>query len=226
LDAFAHTVAHDLKNPLSLIIGFSDLLQSDAEDLSGDDVQNSINTIKTTGQKMTNIIDELLLLASVRQKAEVETTPLDMSLIVAEAKSRLQQMIAKYEGQLVVAAEWPTAVGYAPWVEEVWVNYISKALKKGGQPPHIELGATKDSVGQVCFWVKDNGSGLSEEEQAQLFTEFTRLHKTRAQGHGLGLSIVRRIVERLNGQVGIQQEPEGGSAFFFTLPKPPYLATE
>ncbi|MCK4449343.1 MAG: HAMP domain-containing histidine kinase, partial [Anaerolineae bacterium] len=108
--------------------------------------------------------------------------------------------------------------GYPLWVEEVWANYLSNAIKYGGQPPRVELGATVQADGYVCFWVRDNGDGIPPEERAHLFTPFTRLDRTRAQGHGLGLSIVRRIVEKLGGQVGVESEMGRGSVFTFTLP--------
>jgi signal transduction histidine kinase len=70
----------------------------------------------------------------------------------------------------------------------------------------------------VRFWVRDNGAGLSPDDQARLFTPFTQIHQARAEGHGLGLSIVQRIVEKLGGQVGMESEAGQGSVFFFTLP--------
>jgi two-component system sensor histidine kinase/response regulator len=70
----------------------------------------------------------------------------------------------------------------------------------------------------VRFWIRDNGPGLTPEEQAQLFTPFTQLSRVRANGHGLGLSIVQRIVKKLNGQAGVVSQVDGGSVFFFTLP--------
>jgi signal transduction histidine kinase len=73
----------------------------------------------------------------------------------------------------------------------------------------------------IRFWIRDNGPGLTEEEQARLFTPFTRLNQVRAKGHGLGLSIVRRIVEKLNGQVGVESLLGEGSTFSFTLPGAP-----
>ena len=73
----------------------------------------------------------------------------------------------------------------------------------------------------IRFWVRDNGPGLTPEEQARLFAPFERLHRGRAEGHGLGLSIVRRIVEKLGGQAGVESEPGQGSLFFFTLPAAP-----
>jgi signal transduction histidine kinase len=111
------------------------------------------------------------------------------------------------------------ALGYAPWLEEVWANYISNAIKYGGQPPLVELGADSLPSSQVRFWVRDNGPGLKPEEQERLFTPFTRLDQARARGHGLGLSIVRRIVEKLNGSVGVESQtiPGKGCTFWFTL---------
>ncbi len=113
---------------------------------------------------------------------------------------------------------WPVALGYAPWIEEVWANYMSNAIKYGGQPPRLELGATRQVDDMIRFWVRDNGPGLTPEDQEALFTPFTRLDQVRATGHGLGLSIARRIVENLDGQVGVESEPDQGSLFYFTLP--------
>ena len=98
---------------------------------------------------------------------------------------------------------------------------MSNALKYGGQPPRVELGATEQEDGTVRFWVRDNGHGLTPEEQARLFTPFTRLDQVSAKGHGLGLSIVRRIVEKMGGQVGVESQVGQGSTFVFTLPMAP-----
>jgi signal transduction histidine kinase len=225
LDAFAHTVAHDLKGPLSTMLGFAGVLPRTWHTISAEEIQEYLHIIANTGKKMNNIIDELLLLASVR-KEEVETTPLDMVSIVAEAQQRLGYMIEEYQAEIIVPADWPSALGYAPWVEEVWANYISNAIKYGGQPPRVELGASPPSVppvggevrgGTVRFWVRDNGHGLSPDEQARLFTPFTQLHQVRARGHGLGLSIVQRIMEKLGGQVEVESQVGQGSTFAFIL---------
>lgn len=220
MDAFAHTVAHDLKNPVGLIIGFAELEQKSVV-TSSDDLQQSLQVIARVGHKMNNIIEELLLLAGVRQ-TQVEAKPLDMTSILAEAQSRLSDVIQEQRAEIVVQqpGAWPVALGHAPWVEEVWINYISNGIKYGGRPPHLELGATAQDDGRVRFWIRDNGPGLTPEERGRMFIPFTRLAQARATGHGLGLSIVRRIVERLGGQVGVESEglPGRGSVFYFTLP--------
>ena len=112
---------------------------------------------------------------------------------------------------------WPTAWGHPPWIEAVWSNYISNGLKYGGSPPHLQLGASQQTDGMVRFWIKDNGPGLSPVQQAKLFVPLNRLHKDRAKGHGLGLSIVRRIVQHLGGKVGVESQLGEGSVFYFEL---------
>jgi PAS domain S-box-containing protein len=227
LDAFVHTVAHDLKNPLNLIIGYSEVLKEDALTMSRRDLQNRLRRLAQHGHKMNDIVDELLLLAGVRQ-VEVELGPVDMASIVNEALDRLELLIEEHEAEIVYPDSWPTALGYSLWVEEVWVNYLSNAIKYGGKPPRVVCGAgpameptrpvDDGEKTMIRFWVRDNGLGLTEGEQGRLFTPFTRLEQVRTKGHGLGLSIVRRIVEKLGGSVGVESQVGQGSLFFFTLP--------
>jgi two-component system sensor histidine kinase/response regulator len=217
LDAFAHTVAHDLKGPLSTGIGICSLLHDNWPELSAEQIDQLLQNIVRVTRKMDNIVEELLLLASVR-KEEVEVTQIDMGAIVAGAQERLAHMITKHEAEVIVPDTWPAASGYGPWIEEVWTNYLSNAIRYGGRPPRVELGASLEPDHRVRFWVRDNGAGLTPEEQSRLFTPFSRLEQVRVKGHGLGLSIVRRIVEKLGGEVGVESEVGQGSVFSFTLP--------
>jgi signal transduction histidine kinase len=219
LDAFAHTVAHDLKNPLGLILNYSELMGHDFISLPEADQQRCLQTVLQCSFKIQNIVDELLLLSEAR-KAEAIHLPLDMASIVAEAQRRLLRTAEDYHAEMIIppASAWPVAMGHTPWIEQVWVNYISNALKYGGRPPRVELGADPPSDGMVRFWVRDNGPGFTPEEQARLFTPFTRLAQMSAEGHGLGLSIVQRIVDKLGGQVSAESRVGQGSVFSFTLP--------
>lgn len=218
LDAFAHTVAHDLKNPLGVMTSYAQFLKKYATKLSLDDLQKYADQIVQSGQKMSNLIDELLLLASIRAE---EFTPESVSMgpVLEEVLKRLSHMIEEYGAELVVPTDWPVVWGYGPWIEEVWTNYISNAIKYGGVPPKIELGATPQADGMVQFWVRDNGNGLTPEEQERVFTPFTRMSQLNVEGHGLGLSIVHRIVKKLGGKVGVSSEgtPGKGSVFSFYL---------
>jgi signal transduction histidine kinase len=219
LDAFAHTAAHDLKNPLNSLVNSSELLIECYDTMADGERLECLQSITRSGLKMANIIDELLLLAGVRQK-QAEIKPMDMASVVAEAQQRLTSMITESQTEIVMPVEWPAALGHDPWVEEVWVNYLSNAIKYGGKPPRVELGAGVQPDGMIRFWASDNGPGIALEDQDRLFTPFTRLDQVSAKGYGLGLSIVRRIVEKLGGQVGVESEgiPGQGSIFYFTLP--------
>lgn len=219
LDAFAHTVAHDLKSPLSVLLG----LTGDADELlpllSPNEIQQSWQMIGNSTQKLINIVDELLLLASVRGQ-DIQPEPLEMGGLVSQALARVNHHVKEYGGEIVLPDFWLIPLGYAPWVEEVWVNYLSNAFKYGGRPPLIQLGNEHLPDRQIRFWVRDNGAGLSPEQIERLFIPFERLHQVHTKGHGLGLSIVRRIVEKLGGRVGAisNQNTGQGSTFYFTLP--------
>ncbi|MBN2007282.1 MAG: PAS domain S-box protein [Anaerolineae bacterium] len=233
LDAFAHTVAHDLKSPLTALIGFAGLLEKRADVWTPERIRQSAQRILMTAYKLTSIIEELMLLAGVRRMEDIPHCLLDMSSLIRNVRERLALLIEERQPEIYLPDSWPTAIGYGPWVEEIWANYISNAIKYGGAPPRVELGwdivegpaqgigndgrrGNLKSVGR--FWVRDNGVGLTLEQQRQLFAEFTRMHQTHAQGHGLGLSIVRRIIGKLGGQVGVESRPGEGSIFYFTLP--------
>jgi signal transduction histidine kinase len=216
LDAFARTVAHDIKGPLGNIVMSADILQRYTQAADDQTVIEIAQGVGTSARKTINIVDELLLLSSVRQES-VSKNPLDMADIVRQAQRRLDWMVDSYQGQVDLPADWPVAEGYGPWVEEIWVNYLSNGLKYGGRPPHLVLGATELGNGTVRFWVKDNGPGIPPDKLGTLFTEFTRIERTRAEGHGLGLSIVKRIATKLGGEVGAESELGGGSKFYFAL---------
>ncbi|MCB0194021.1 MAG: GAF domain-containing protein [Anaerolineae bacterium] len=218
LDAFAHTIGYTLRDPVSLIIGYTELLRSQSG--LSDTLHEYLNSIARNGLKMSNIIDELQVLTGVR-RAKIVPKPLSMLRIVAEVQQRLAHLIQEHDAKIIVSEYWPAAIGHKPWIEEVWANYLSNAIKHGGQPPRIYVGATEQSDGMIRFWVRDNGPGFTPEEQAQFFTEFTNLSQRRVTEYSLGLAIVKRIVTKLGGEVGVESDgiPGEGTIFTFTLPK-------
>jgi PAS domain S-box-containing protein len=218
LEAFAHTVAHDLKNPLNLVIGFGELLSDAYPELTVEERFEYIHQMQSGAEKAVDIVDALLLLAGVRTLDTVRIGPLDTGSIVEEVLNRMEPVIEEYGATVAMPEDWPVVKGYAPWVEEIWVNYLSNALKYGGRPPHVELGSEETPNGDVRFWVQDNGQGLTPSEQAKLFRPFTRVDRRGLEGHGLGLSIVQRIAEKLGGEVGVESVVGEGSRFTFTLP--------
>ncbi|MCA9981543.1 MAG: HAMP domain-containing histidine kinase, partial [Anaerolineales bacterium] len=222
LDAFAHTVAHDLKNPLTNLQLYADIVQ---RQLSADDdptLVRGMRHIVENAARMGRIMEALLLLSGVRRQ-QVALAPLNMAQIVEQAQQRLQIQAQAAKADIYLPSAWPTAVGYAPWVEEIWYNYLSNGLKYGGRPCRLELGATAVDTphlgaSYIRFWVRDNGPGVYPEIQHTLFEEFTQLTPEQRDGYGLGLSIVRRIATKLGGHVGFETAVGKGSLFYFTLP--------
>jgi PAS domain S-box-containing protein len=219
LDAFSHTVAHDLKSVLSAIVTGSGLIKWGIDTMSKTELLEVNDLISQSATKTMYITKELLTLASVRQQ-EIVTVPVNMLSIIRESMIRLTDLIKEKNAEIILPESFPDVMGYESWLEEVWANYISNAIKYGGVSPVVTIGADVLPDNRIKFWIKDNGKGLSEEEITLLFHKFTRLDTLRAEGHGLGLSIVKRIIEKLNGDTGVESEniPGEGCTFYFTLP--------
>lgn len=221
LDAFAHTVAHDLRNPLNLIVGFADLL-SEMNEADFEELHPHLMTIANTGRLMINIVDELMLLSGVR-KANPAMVPVDLRRAADSAVQRLAHLAEEVGAEIEVQDSLPPALGHPPWVEEALVNYVSNAIKYGGAPPKVLISAQLLEDGRVRCDVRDNGRGIANCDMQSLFMPFRRLETVRAQGHGLGLSIVRRIIERMHGEVSVESAEGSGSTFSFTLPSGNHL---
>lgn len=216
LEAYAHTIAHSLKTPLAAASRFLEILQKFKSDGMNDD-QRHLAQQATSALSMTgSAVDALLLLSTVSQR-NVEVRELDMDSLVGQAMSQLEDLRAANRARIKLPRSWPRALGYAPWIGEVWLNLLSNALKYGGVPPEIEVGGAPHA-GMARFWVRDNGTTLSDSQRARVFVPFTRLHQDRAAGHGLGLATVQRIVARLGGTVGASARAQGGNEFYFSLP--------
>jgi len=219
LDAFAHTVAHDLRNPLGVIDNAVYLLKRDLQGRTTPEIEEYLGLFTRSTKRMRDLIEGLLTLAGIAHH-QAAFKPLVMGNIVANTLERLGRLRAERGGEIRLPEQWPLVYGHPSWVEELWTNLVSNGLKYGGVPPRLELGATPEQ-GRVRFWVRDQGPGLTEEQRNRLFVPFTRLHKLSGEGYGLGLSIVQRIASKLGGEAGVESAPGAGSTFYFTLPTQP-----
>jgi len=220
LGDFSRVLSDELRGPLGLIVSFAQVLEADYATLPEDELYRYLGAISQRGGEMIGVIDGLLAARDEpAQEVGAGSVPLDMAVIVGDAVERLYYMIGERGAEIKLPERWPVALGHGPWVEEVWVNYLTNGIKYGGQPPRVELGA---DIGQaaglppdvVRFWVRDNGPGLSPEEQERLFDPGAR----RESEFEMGLALARRIVEKLGGQVGVESQVGQGSLFYFTLP--------
>lgn len=225
-DEFSYTVAHDLKSPLNLLLGYVGLLRIVLDDNQNEEVQSYIREVEMASKNMARIIDQLLWLAQLDNARDV-AIPVNMVAIAKRSLWRFHRDIDNQQIQIEIDPEMPSALGQEGWIEEVFANLIGNAIKYMGdnnQHPEIHIHGSRISGTQMArYEVRDNGIGITAADQERVFQMFSRLHLTSADGHGLGLSIVSRIIERLGGEVGLDSVFGSGSTFWFTLPAAPSL---
>ncbi len=219
LDAYGYTIAHDLKAPLNLIYGYTNLLELVSGDAASDQMLDYIGRINDGVVMMTRMIDQLLLLARLSDQNEV-LEAVEVMPVLVQAIERFQTAIEDRRIQIDIMEHLPNVCGHAAWLEEVFANLIGNAIQYMGahnERPCIRVRAR--TVGShVRYEIRDNGIGIAPVDQERLFTRFTRLDNLHTGGDGLGLTIVQRIITRLNGSVGVESAAGTGSTFWFTLP--------
>ncbi len=208
LDASAYTIAHDLKRSLSLILGFSELLRKEYDTIPREELRHCLQMIVEAGLKMNGIVDELMLLIHVRDEESPSIGPLKMGAIVAEAVGRLSYIIQRKQASFNAAGRWPEALGYAPWVEEVWFAFMVEALQFDVKPLHIEAGGREEPDGTARFWLRVAGADFTTEQKMRLTQAY----------HSFQSGLVQPIMEKLSGRFGVAGEAGQACEFYFTLP--------
>ncbi len=219
LDAYAHTIAHDLKSPLSNILLTSEIIGMKYREQLQDDGMTRLSSITSSGKQMNKMIDQLLWLAKLRNPEDAITV-VQLQPIVDSALGRFSHLIDEQKIEIQISKDLPVVMGHPQWIEEIFANLISNAIKyMGNDNPTPSITIQSDVQGEtVRLEVKDTGIGIKKDDQKRLFEMFTRLHSVKAEGLGLGLSIVRRIINKLNGEIGIESTYGEGTTFWFTLP--------
>ncbi len=219
LDAFSHTIAHDLKSPLNVILLETDILKMRYADDLPVEAEGHLNGVRDGVLKMNRMIDQLLWLARLRHVTQTDSV-VAIRPVVESALARFSPSLTARQIKIKILEPLPDALAHAAWVEEVFANLISNAIKYMGNTnvsAHITVRAKREDK-MARYEVQDSGIGIEEKDLADLFTMFTRLNTVPAEGLGLGLSIVHRIVTKLHGQVGVESTKGKGSTFWFTLP--------
>jgi signal transduction histidine kinase len=217
LESFNRSVSHDLRGPLGGITGVSRMAREalGRGDLTAAD--RLLAAIARQSESSTDLVTSLLQLARSAEGA-VERRPVHTSALVREVADLLVGATATAAQVVSIQDELPDLHADPALVRQVFANLLANGIKFSGsaQAPHVEVGATRSPEG-VVFHVRDNGVGFTEAQVRELFVPFRRLHADRFEGHGIGLTIVRRIVERHGGRLWAEGRPGQGATFYFTL---------
>jgi two-component system, sensor histidine kinase and response regulator len=218
LEAFAHTVSHDLRAPLRHIDGYLNLLEASAVDKLTPEERRHMNIIREAAQRMAQLIDDLLTFSRIG-RAQVSKRKLRMNALVEEALDTLRPDLA--DRHIIWDIQpLPEIRGDANLLRQVWTNLMANAVKytRPRDPAKIEIGsAVQDD--HVVFHVRDNGVGFKMEYAQKLFGVFQRLHGEKEfEGTGIGLANVRRIIEKHGGRTWAEAREGEGAMFRFSLP--------
>ena len=221
LERFTYTVSHDLKSPLITIKGFLGFIREDTAHGNLQRLETDIQRISDAADKMQRLLGDLLELSRIGRltnKPElVETTAL-----VREVLEYLHGRIHAANVTVQVEETLPAIFGDRQRIFEVFQNLIDNSAKfMGGQPnPRIEIGQMGESDGKPTFYVRDNGMGIAPEYKDRIFGLFNKLD-AQSEGTGIGLTLVKRIVEFHGGRIWVDSSPGNGATFCFTLPSQP-----
>jgi len=218
LNDFTHIVSHDLKAPLMTIESFSSFLLEDYRDSLDAAGQDYLGRVMTASQRMVTLIDGLLTLTRVGRK-DTGYSEVDVGRLMGEVLEDLGGQL-EASGAVVTVGEMPVVVAQEVWMKQLLANLVGNAMKfNESRPPRVEV-SCRDEGDSHCFAVTDNGIGIPEEQRHLLFRVFSRVPTEKQYpGTGAGLSICRKIVESMGGEIGVESKEGFGSTFWFTLPK-------
>lgn len=220
LKSFAYSVAHDLRAPLRAINGFAGVLVEDHGPALDTEARQALERITANGTRMSRLIDDLLALSRV-STLDVQPRRIEMASMVREV---CEELVGNDRSavELTLPTDLPLAAGDPSLIRQVWVNLVANALKfsRDRSPARIEIGGLTAGADFVTYFVRDNGAGFDMKYLGKLFGPFQRLHRAdEFEGTGIGLALVKRIVQRHGGAVWAESSEGQGALFAFTLPE-------
>ena len=219
LERFTYTVSHDLKSPLVTINGFLGYLEQDAESGNMERLKKDRQRIQEAVNKMQKLLKELLELSRIgRMMNAPESVPFEE--LVREALEIVHGRLEERGVAVRTQPDLPAVYGDRPRLIEVLQNLLDNAAKYMGDQtqPQVEIGQRSAALGEPVFYVSDNGMGIAPEHYERIFGLFNKLDP-KSEGTGVGLALVKRIVEVHGGKIWVESEPGKGSTFCFTLPR-------
>jgi signal transduction histidine kinase/FixJ family two-component response regulator len=220
LEAFSYTLSHDLRNPLSAVIGFSELLQYQYSKQLDQRGKNYIKHMLDSSKRMRNQIEKTLSLYKLTQ-TQINVERVNLSELALEIISEFQQKEKNRQVEIVIEEEL-TAFGDRILLQVMLENLLSNAWKYSSKKSQAIIKfrcCPSKEENFSTFYVKDNGAGFDLSSADRLFEPFQRMHsETQFPGNGVGLASVQRIVNKHGGQIWVEAIPEQGATFYFSLP--------
>jgi PAS domain S-box-containing protein len=218
LESFSYSVSHDLRAPLRHIDGFSQVLQEDYASQLDEEGQKNLQRIRSSAQRMGQLIDDLLVLSKV-SRGKIEREPLKLSSMAQDIFNKLQHYDAQRKISIDIQDKLIATADHR-LVHVLLENLIGNAWKYTSKREHasIHFEASNNEKNETVFCLRDNGAGFDMKHAEKLFSAFKRLHSDQEfEGTGIGLATVQRIVNRHAGRVWAEAETGKGAAFYFTL---------
>ncbi len=217
LEAFSYSVSHDLRAPLRAIDGFSRVILEEYNDKLDDEGKRYLNIVRDNTQKMGQLIEDLLALSRLGRK-EMQVSRIDMAKLAKTVFDELKEANPGQNIQLEIKT-LPPAYGDQAMIHQVFVNLLSNAIKftRSKEKAVIEIGCNTQ-MNENVYYVKDNGVGFDMQYLNKLFGVFQRLHSAEDfDGTGVGLAIVKRIINRHGGKVWAEGKVDEGATFYFNI---------
>lgn len=219
LEAFTHTVSHDLKSPLRAIDGYSTIILEDYKEVLQKEVVQMITNISNVSCDMIKLIDKVLLY-STTSKAKIQKEQVDIKEIFINVFNELKTICLNRNIEFNIKTAMPIVAADGILMRQVVYNILSNAVKftRNKEIAVINVGCTQNSSKQI-FYIEDNGTGFDMKYANKLFTMFERLHnREEYEGSGIGLAIVHKIIEKHGGRAWIESKLNEGTKMYFTLP--------
>ncbi|HEX8206608.1 MAG TPA: ATP-binding protein [Solirubrobacteraceae bacterium] len=214
---FASVASHDLSEPLRTIHGFAALLQRRYDEELDETAQGYLRHILDGTRRMQRLVDGLLAYGRVgRHETAFDPVPLDEVLkrVVEDLDARVEEIQAT-----IIVDDLPTVTGDRTQLEQVFQNLLLNALKfHGDKPPHVEVRGERGDGPEWVLSVADRGIGVPADQRESIFAMFTRGGSGDERGAGIGLAVCARVVANHDGRIWVEDNPEGGSVFRFTVP--------
>ncbi len=214
LEAFSHTVSHDLRSPLRAVMGFSTKLQKHIAKSADPESLRLTDVIYENTIKMQNLIAHLLAYSKVAS-SNLSKSEIDLNQLMKTLYSDYEKVLKEKEIKLEILS-LPKAFGNYPMIKQVIINLLDNAIKfsNKGNKALISIGYSEKNEG--AYYIKDNGCGFDSKFSKDVFQIFKRVtSNSKIEGTGVGLAIVKRIVESHGGEVWVESKPDEGSSFFF-----------